>query len=330
MREEDGSKTVAFQSRIFKEILYGNYAPGDRLPGERETAEACGISRITVRRAYEKLEKSGILERRQGSGTYVAQHHGANRNSGNLIALLSSVGELFSLDFIRAMEKEVSAHGDLLVLRLTDDSPELEEAAAIELVGNGVNNLVIWPSGRGFRAETFARLRVLGTNMVFFDRMIPGDYADYVGLDNRDALKQLFLRAGNVRSPLFISHAEAAHDSDRARESAFEHECQLRNIAGTVLRVSPEEPLRLPPEILEKADVIFAVNDAMALRVLPFVGEKTVFGIDGLSREIVSYRQPMRLLAQKVIKLLYKQRDGAGEWHPAKVFIKGEICEKLS
>lgn len=280
-------------------------------------------------RAYEELKKNGILERRQGSGTYVALHHGANRKSGNLIALLISVGDLFTLDFIRAMEKEVSVNGDLLVLRLTDDSPKLEEAAAVDLVGNGINNLVIWPSGRSFHAETFARLRVLGVNMVFFDRMIPGDYADYVGLDNRDALKQLFLRAENVRSPLFVSHAEIALDSDQAREYAFEHECKQRGITGTVIRVSSKGVLELPPDIWEKADAFFAVNDAMALRLLPFAGDKPVFGIDGLSREIISYRQPMQLFAQKVVKLLYKQRDGAGEWRPTKMLIKGEISEKL-
>ncbi len=328
MTEAGANKTAAFRNRIFKAILHGNYAPGDRLPTEREIAETNGISRITVRRAYEELETHGILERRQGSGTYVAQHQGANRNSGKLIALLISVGDLFTLDFIRAMEKEVSAAGGLMVLRLTDDSPELEEATAIDLVGNGVSNLVVWPSGRAFHAETFARLRVLGTNMVFFDRMIPGDYADYVGLDNRDALKQLFQHAGAVRKPLFVSHADVAHDSDQAREQAFAQECERRGIPAALIRLSQAGAVALP-EDWPDYDAIFAVNDAMALRLLPYAGARPVFGIDGLSREIVSYRQPMRLLAQKVVKLLFKQRDAADEWRPTRLFIKGEISEKL-
>lgn len=96
-----------------------------------------------------------------------------------------------------------------------------------------------------------------------------------------------------------------------------------------MIRVSSKGVLELPPDIWEKADAFFAVNDAMALRLLPFAGDKPVFGIDGLSREIISYRQPMQLFAQKVVKLLYKQRDGAGEWRPTKMLIKGEISEKL-
>jgi GntR family transcriptional regulator len=46
---------------------------GARLPTERQLAETLGISRPTVRQALELLESDGLIERRQGSGTYVAE-----------------------------------------------------------------------------------------------------------------------------------------------------------------------------------------------------------------------------------------------------------------
>lgn len=46
---------------------------GGRLPTERQLAETLGISRPTLRQALELLEKDGLIERRQGSGTYVAE-----------------------------------------------------------------------------------------------------------------------------------------------------------------------------------------------------------------------------------------------------------------
>ncbi|MEJ2668395.1 MAG: GntR family transcriptional regulator [Deinococcales bacterium] len=52
----------------------GSLRPGRALPSERELAQRLGLSRMTVRRAFEELERGGLLEQRQGSGTYVRAH----------------------------------------------------------------------------------------------------------------------------------------------------------------------------------------------------------------------------------------------------------------
>ena len=49
----------------------GRYAPGDKLPSERELAEDFGVSRPTIRDAMIALEFQGLVEARQGSGVYV-------------------------------------------------------------------------------------------------------------------------------------------------------------------------------------------------------------------------------------------------------------------
>ena len=49
----------------------GEIAPGAALPSERELAEVLGLSRMTVRRAFEELVSDNLVEQRQGSGTYV-------------------------------------------------------------------------------------------------------------------------------------------------------------------------------------------------------------------------------------------------------------------
>lgn len=46
---------------------------GQVIPSERELTERFGVSRMTVRQAVDSLVGDGLLERRQGSGTYVAQ-----------------------------------------------------------------------------------------------------------------------------------------------------------------------------------------------------------------------------------------------------------------
>jgi DNA-binding transcriptional regulator YhcF (GntR family) len=50
----------------------GEFGLGQRLPGLRELAEAVGVNLNTVRAVYQRLESEGLLESRQGSGTFIA------------------------------------------------------------------------------------------------------------------------------------------------------------------------------------------------------------------------------------------------------------------
>ncbi len=53
-------------------IRDGTLAPGQRLPGLREMAEASGLNINTVRAVYQRLEQRGLIQSLQGSGTFVA------------------------------------------------------------------------------------------------------------------------------------------------------------------------------------------------------------------------------------------------------------------
>jgi GntR family transcriptional regulator len=58
--------------RIRREISEGRLPPGYPLPSFRALAEDLLVSVITVKRAYDELEREGIIYRRQGLGTFVA------------------------------------------------------------------------------------------------------------------------------------------------------------------------------------------------------------------------------------------------------------------
>lgn len=55
-------------------IEAGEFAPGQRLPAERELAEQLGVSRPSVREALIALEIEGKVEVRVGSGVYVTEN----------------------------------------------------------------------------------------------------------------------------------------------------------------------------------------------------------------------------------------------------------------
>lgn len=63
LRLQDGFKAA---------IARGELKPLEALPGERDLAETFGVSRVTIRKALAGLVDSGLLNQRQGSGTFVA------------------------------------------------------------------------------------------------------------------------------------------------------------------------------------------------------------------------------------------------------------------
>lgn len=56
------------------DIVSGRFAPGDRLPTERELVDRFCVSRLTVREAVIGMEILGLVEARRGSGVYVTAH----------------------------------------------------------------------------------------------------------------------------------------------------------------------------------------------------------------------------------------------------------------
>jgi GntR family histidine utilization transcriptional repressor len=71
-------RTLSYETvktSIQERIAAGGWQPGVRLPSERELVQEFGCARMTVHRALRELEVEGLIERRQGSGSYVAELH---------------------------------------------------------------------------------------------------------------------------------------------------------------------------------------------------------------------------------------------------------------
>lgn len=57
--------------QLHQQLMTGQWQVGDRLPAETELAVQLGVGRSTVREAVRALVHAGMLETRQGSGTFV-------------------------------------------------------------------------------------------------------------------------------------------------------------------------------------------------------------------------------------------------------------------
>ena len=61
------------QSALRQDIRHGRLAPGTALPSEKELELTHGVSRITVRRALDELEREGLVIRTRGRPARVAE-----------------------------------------------------------------------------------------------------------------------------------------------------------------------------------------------------------------------------------------------------------------
>lgn len=78
------------------------YAPGSKLPPEREIATIHGVSRITVRQALDALAREGLIRRGRGvrGGTFVRDDAGQRAS----VQLSGSFGALFSSEQLASIE----------------------------------------------------------------------------------------------------------------------------------------------------------------------------------------------------------------------------------
>jgi len=110
---------VQIADSLLDRIESGRLLAGDRLPPERELSEGLGVNRLTLRRALRVLESQGLLIRRQGSGTFVADPK-IERQAGRLIS------------FTRGMERRGFTPGARMV-RFEERPVEASLAAVLRL-----------------------------------------------------------------------------------------------------------------------------------------------------------------------------------------------------
>ena len=71
--EKKGNSAEGVVTQLRDMIHRGDLSPGDRLPPERDLAKLLGVSRPTLRAGIRSLTTVGVLQSRQGAGTFVAE-----------------------------------------------------------------------------------------------------------------------------------------------------------------------------------------------------------------------------------------------------------------
>ena len=78
-RQSGTPLTRQLENKIRKAVLDGSLPQTTRMPSTRQLSEDLGVSRLTIKNAFEQLTTEGFLEARHGSGTYVAKLSSADQ-----------------------------------------------------------------------------------------------------------------------------------------------------------------------------------------------------------------------------------------------------------
>ncbi|MEU0806050.1 GntR family transcriptional regulator [Streptomyces sp. NPDC005970] len=93
--EEAQPKYLQIAHYIRDQILRGDLRPGDEVPSERQLAADWNVSRPTAARSLQALSHQGLVEKRQGSGTYVRSLE-VNRRARELYGRARQTGKIYS------------------------------------------------------------------------------------------------------------------------------------------------------------------------------------------------------------------------------------------
>jgi GntR family transcriptional regulator len=195
---------VQIAEDFLEKIAIGELAPGERLPSERELSKKLKVSRMTVRAALRVLDNQGLLVRRTGDGTYIAQPK-IERQADKLVP------------FTRKMKKLGGEIGSRLIL--------FEERKAEASVARKLAIPIFTP------VHYFQRVRLLNREVVLLE-------ACTMPRDRFPDLEKFDLEKRSVYEILENEYGILPHHSHQSLEavSATEYEAELLNIeAGAPL-----------------------------------------------------------------------------------------------
>lgn len=190
---------------IKSQIAAGMYDKGSLLPTEIMLQKKYGVSRITVKHAYEKLAAEGLVVRVAGKGTMLAENR--KKCSNKLIGLvLCDFNQSFGMDLVKNIERYAAENGYSVVLKISNDDHETERRVLSELISLDVSGIII-QNCHGEFTKNLIELSINDFPLVSVDRYAKGLLIPSVTSDNFNAsfkATEYFIKKGSEKI-LFVS-----------------------------------------------------------------------------------------------------------------------------
>jgi GntR family transcriptional regulator len=197
---------IQIAESLLDQIESGKLAPGHRLPPERELSRALGVNRLTLRQALDMLETQGLLVRRPGHGTHIAESK-IERQAGKLIS------------FTRGMERR-GYKPRARVIKFTERPVEASVAVHLRLPVSGM-------------VYEIHRLRLINQEPVLLERFIV-PFDRFPRLTRHDLAKRSLYEIMETEYGVVVSKAQQSLEPVLSTE-----------YEATLLKIKPGAPLML-------------------------------------------------------------------------------------
>lgn len=165
-------KYLQLAAKLQAEISRGVFQ--DKLPTEMELCAACGFSRQTVRQALDHLAELGLIERRQGSGSYVRLQA---LRSGHIALVTTYIDDYIFPAVLRDIQAVLANRNYSTMLYATQNSVERERQILQHLLQQPVDGLIVEGTKTALpnpNLDLYEKLSLANTPVVF----IHGWYRD--------------------------------------------------------------------------------------------------------------------------------------------------------
>ena len=209
---------------------------GDRLPPERDLAKLFGVSRPTLRAGIRSLAAVGVLQSRQGAGTFVVQADESPALDSNPLRLMAALHGLTPAEMFEARQSLEMAIAGLAAERATSDQmatmseeiagmyASLDEPEHFLVHDMAFHQTVAAASGNRILTATYA--------VVIFSIIVQGNRI-LTALMNMVATILFDVRRKTVRNATDLKESAAMHreiyrairnrDRDKARDAMHHH-----------------------------------------------------------------------------------------------------------
>jgi DNA-binding LacI/PurR family transcriptional regulator len=322
-------------------------ARGALFPSENELALQYEVTRLTVRRAIDRLVQQGVLYRERGRGTYIADPGvvGEPVAPGTMKLQLPSMASIIHLETLEGAEREARAHGYQLVVSHSNLDPAVEASRIRSALAAGMDGLLLWPLGGPTDRSQLERLRVAGLPFVLIDRYIEDMDSDYVGVDDFAGAYQAtshLAELGHRRIALLLYEGVEV-SAVRLRRDGYRQALQDHGLVYDEGLIAQHYPTLPEPGNLELMTSIsrrllqlpapptaaFCINDHLAQGLLIALQRQgievpqafSIAGFDGLEympthQRLTTVRRATTEMGREAVRLILARR--AGEDGPPK------------
>src|SRR5919199_2034217 len=116
-----GATSEEVVAQLREMIHRGELRPGDRLPPERDLAKLLGVSPPTLRAGIRFLAAVGVLQSRQGAGTFVVKSEGPPSLDSSPLRLMASLHGFTPNEMFEARQSLEMAVAGLAAERATSE-----------------------------------------------------------------------------------------------------------------------------------------------------------------------------------------------------------------